>query len=266
MATFRAIKESGNFVTVHKNFIHDNNLTFKAKGILLYLLSRPDNWQIYESEMLKHTKEGKDSLKSGIKELEDVGYIKRTRKRNDKGHLNGYEYLVYEHPIHNGNSYLGKSDDGKSNVGKSNNGKTDDGKSAPTNNNSTNNNSTNNNSSSMQQSPFDFYQSNGFGILKPYISEQISAWIDDFKEHGSEIVTEAMKEAINNNVLTWKYVNSILKAWHEEGIRTVLDIEARKINRGQKQLQQSKSASTLSDEVNKRRQKEMFGVSYEEFI
>lgn len=145
MATFRAIKESGNFVTVHKNFIHDNNLTFKAKGILLYLLSRPDDWQIYESEILKHTKDGKDSLKSGIKELEEVGYVARTRKRNDKGHLNGYEYLVYEYPIQNGNSYLGKTDNGKSNIGESNVGKTVNGESAPTNNNSTNNDLTNNN-------------------------------------------------------------------------------------------------------------------------
>lgn len=145
MATFRAIKESGNFVTVHKNFIHDNNLTFKAKGILLYLLSRPDDWQIYESEILKHTKDGKDSLKSGIKELEEVGYVARTRKRNDKGHLNGYEYLVYEYPIQNGNSYLGKTDNGKSNIGESNVGKTVNGFSAPTNNDLTNNDLTNNN-------------------------------------------------------------------------------------------------------------------------
>lgn len=70
MATFRVFKESGSFVTVHKNFIHDDNLTWKAKGILLYLLSRPDDWQVYESELQKHSADGRDSLKSGIKELE----------------------------------------------------------------------------------------------------------------------------------------------------------------------------------------------------
>ncbi|EJD8529897.1 replication protein, partial [Staphylococcus pseudintermedius] len=51
MATFRVYKESGNFVTVHKDFIHDSNISWKAKGILLYLLSRPDDWQIYETEL-----------------------------------------------------------------------------------------------------------------------------------------------------------------------------------------------------------------------
>ncbi|MDW4411586.1 DnaD domain protein [Staphylococcus saprophyticus] len=239
MATFRAIKESGNFVTVHKNFIHDNNLTFKAKGILLYLLSRPDDWQIYESEILKHTRDGKDSLKSGIKELEEVGYVARTRKRNDKGHLNGYEYLVYEHPIQNGNSYLGKSDDGKSNIGESNVGKTVNGESVTTNNNRTNNdltnnNNTNNDSSSTQPSPFDFYQENGFGMLKPYVAEQINYWIDDFEENGNEIVKEAMKEAVNNNVTNWNYVNTILKAWYNDGVKNLEDVKARNNKRSNK--------------------------------
>lgn len=265
MTIFRVFKESGNFVTVHKNFIHDNTISWKAKGILLYLLSRPDDWQIYETELVKHTRDGLSSLKSGIKELEEVGYIKRTRKRDDKGRLKEYEYAVFEHPNQMRNSNVGFS-----NVGNSNVGKTYVGKSNTTNNNNTNNDLTNNNStnndSSKQQSPFDFYQANGFGILKPYISEQISAWIDDFKEHGSELVVEAMKEAINNNVLNWKYVNSILKAWHEEGIKTVSDVKARKLSRGQKQLKQSKSVYALSDEVNRKRQKELLGVSFEEFI
>ena len=62
MAVFRVYKESGNFVTVHKSFIHDDNLSWKAKGILLYLLSRPDDWRIYETELNKHSSDGRDSL------------------------------------------------------------------------------------------------------------------------------------------------------------------------------------------------------------
>lgn len=143
MATFRVIKESGNFVTVHKDFIHDSNITFKAKGILLYLLSRPDDWQIYESEIIKHTKDGKDSLKTGIKELEVAGYIERKRIRNDQGQLKEYEYTVYEQP----------NQSGLSNVGKTYVGKTYVGKSVPTNNNSTNNDLTNNDGNILSGNP-----------------------------------------------------------------------------------------------------------------
>ncbi|ELK4352964.1 phage protein [Staphylococcus pseudintermedius] len=135
MATFRVYKESGNFVTVHKDFIHDSNISWKAKGILLYLLSRPDDWQIYETELEQHSTDGLSGLKSGIKELEEIGYIQRNRKRDESGRLNGYEYLVYEQPHHIRFS----------NVGKTNNGKTVNGKSHTTNNNSTNNDLTNNN-------------------------------------------------------------------------------------------------------------------------
>ncbi|PCF48985.1 conserved phage C-terminal domain-containing protein [Staphylococcus delphini] len=140
MATFRVYKESGNFVTVHKDFIHDSNISWKAKGILLYLLSRPDDWQIYETELEQHSTDGLSGLKSGIKELEEIGYIQRNRKRDKSGRLNGYEYLVYEQPHHIRFSNVGKTVNGKTN-----NGKTVNGKSHTTNNNSTNNDLTNNN-------------------------------------------------------------------------------------------------------------------------
>ncbi|HAR6416291.1 TPA: replication protein [Staphylococcus pseudintermedius] len=139
MATFRVYKESGNFVTVHKDFIHNSNISWKAKGILLYLLSRPDDWQIYETELEQHSTDGLSGLKSGIKELEEIGYIQRNRKRDESGRLNGYEYLVYEQPHHIRFSNVGKTVNGKTN-----NGKTVNGKSHTTNNNSTNNDSTNN--------------------------------------------------------------------------------------------------------------------------
>lgn len=140
MATFRVFKESGSFVTVHKDFIHDDNLSWKAKGILLYLLSRPDDWQVYETEIVKHSSDGLSGLKSGIKELEQVGYIQRNRKRDDKGRLKEYEYLVYEQPNH-----IRFSNVGKTNVGNSYIGKTYVGESHTTNNNRTNNDLTNNN-------------------------------------------------------------------------------------------------------------------------
>ena len=251
MATYRVKKESGNFVTIHKGFIQDSNLSWKAKGLLLYLLSRPDDWKIYETELVKHTSDKLSSLKSGIKELEKAGYIERKRKRDDKGRLQGYDYEVYEQPHHIRKSnveedysiHMRKTDVGKSNNGKTNVGKSNDGKSHTTNNNSTNNdltnnNSTNNNSSSgasttQQPQPnshsnvFNFYQENGFGMLRPIIVDQISNWIDDFNNN-EDIVIEAFKEAASNNVFKWSYVNSILRNWSEKGIKSVEDINAYK--------------------------------------
>ncbi|PNZ31293.1 phi ETA orf 22-like protein [Staphylococcus petrasii] len=267
MATFRVFKESGEFVIVHKAFIHDASIGWKAKGILLYLLSRPNDWKIYETELIKHTSDGLSSLKSGIKQLEKAGYIKRVRKRDDKGRMQGYDYEVYEQPNHmrksnvvneNDNSiHMRKSNVGKSNNGKTNVGKSDDGKSHATNNNSTKNkgtyiDSTKNDGSSgtsatqppplpsdKSEDAFEFYQQNGFGMLQPTIVEQIKAWIDDF-EGNEDIVVEALKEAATNNVYKWAYVNSILKNWYQSGVKSVEDIKARKKAR-EKQSNQSES-------------------------
>jgi|SRR5690606_6156707 len=93
--------------------IHDSRLSFKAKGILTYLLSRPDDWQVYEVEIIKHAKDGRDSVRSGIKELIDCGYIERTERRNEKGQFKGYEYEVYEVPNRSGKSDMGNSDIGQ---------------------------------------------------------------------------------------------------------------------------------------------------------
>lgn len=134
MATYRTIKESGDFVTVHKSFVFDDNLSAKAKGILLYFLSRPDNWQIYTSEVVKHMNDGQKSINSGIQELIQMGYVIRTRKRKENGDFNGFEYLVYEKPKQIGEMPFGE------------NAKRENAKGLTTNNNSTNNDLTNNNS------------------------------------------------------------------------------------------------------------------------
>lgn len=138
MATFRTIKESGDFVTVHKAFVFDNKLSAKAKGILLYFLSRPDNWQIYTSEVVKHMNDGQKSINSGIQELIKSKYVHRIQKRTDNGVFNGYEYLVYEKPAE-----MPFSENGLSENGFSENGKTENRKGQTTNNNSTNNDLTN---------------------------------------------------------------------------------------------------------------------------
>lgn len=77
---------------------------------------------------------------------------------------------------------------------------------------------------------FTFYENNGFGRLNSTIVEKIDAWREDFNGN-DDIVIEALKEAINNNVYKWAYVNSILVSWYQEGINSVEDIEARKKQR-----------------------------------
>lgn len=99
MAVFRVIKDKENpYVMINKYALYDKNLSYKAKGILSYCLSRPDNWEFYEEEIASHSTDGLASIKTGLKELREKGYILRTRKRDELGKFKGYEYLIYEFP------------------------------------------------------------------------------------------------------------------------------------------------------------------------
>jgi DnaD/phage-associated family protein len=68
---------------------------------------------------------------------------------------------------------------------------------------------------------FDFFQQN-FGVLSPYIGEEIGHWIDTLNE---VLVLEAMKKALLNQK-PWSYAIGILKDWEKRNIRTLADVQA----------------------------------------
>lgn len=94
----RTVKRDNPYAVIDKRFLNNVGLSFKAKGILAYLLSKPDNWQILVSDLIKQSTDGRDSVYSGLKELEMNGYLERKIVRDGKGKFLGYEYVVYEAP------------------------------------------------------------------------------------------------------------------------------------------------------------------------
>jgi hypothetical protein len=87
-----------NFTTISNHLIYSTDLSFKAKGLLIYMISRPENWIFYETEIAKNSKDGLSSIRSGIKELITQGYIVRHRVRLKDGTLKGSEYWIYDTP------------------------------------------------------------------------------------------------------------------------------------------------------------------------
>lgn len=211
---------------VFKRVMKDTKLNIEAKALYAYLSSYAgsDQSAFPSVELICHELDiSKNRFRKYRKQLEDNGYLNIERvKSNNLYGKNLYTLHHEPRPLQNRavESEALENLTTTSNIFTSNN---------------ITNNSEKNNSSSKQQSPFDFYQSNGFGVLKPYISEQIGAWIDDFKENGNEIVIEAMKESLNNNVYKWNYVNSILKSWFNDGIKSVEDISARNNKRSKQE-------------------------------
>ena len=88
-----------NFVTMNKTFLEDTRLSFKAKGILAYLLSKPDNWKVIIGNLVNSSTDGKKAIYSGLKELKDCGYYKKIPIRDENGRkIIRWESTIYEIP------------------------------------------------------------------------------------------------------------------------------------------------------------------------
>lgn len=98
MAHIKKLRQKG-FTIVDNTVIEDTELSWKAKGVFLYLWSKSDDWQFYEVEVTKHAKDGRDSLRSALKELETRGYLRRARDRNDKGQVTTSDWVLSEKPM-----------------------------------------------------------------------------------------------------------------------------------------------------------------------
>lgn len=96
---FRTIKDKNNpYVIMNKTGLEDKRLSWKAKGILGYLLGQPDDWQIRMSHLVKQSTDGELSLKKGIQELKKYGYVVRVAVRSD-GKIDRWETWVNEIPL-----------------------------------------------------------------------------------------------------------------------------------------------------------------------
>lgn len=97
MPVFR-VSKNRDFTVIANSVFKDRRLSAKAKGILVEMLSLPENWDYTLKGLTALFSDGMDSIRQGIKELEENGYIVRERKRDARGRLGGMEYVIYETP------------------------------------------------------------------------------------------------------------------------------------------------------------------------
>ena len=97
MAVFR-VERTRDYTVMSNHHLKNRSLSLKAKGLLSVMLSLPDEWDYTLRGLAAISKEGVDAIREAIRELEDAGYIVRSRGRNEKGQLSGTEYVIYEYP------------------------------------------------------------------------------------------------------------------------------------------------------------------------
>jgi hypothetical protein len=90
------------FTTIPNKMLRRKDLSLKAKGLLCMLLSLPEDWKIYKSQLSDYTDDGKDSINTAFAELEEKGYIEKFAAKQNGGRFAGYNYMVTSEPVMDG--------------------------------------------------------------------------------------------------------------------------------------------------------------------
>ena len=97
MSVFR-INKTSDYTVMSNYHLREKNMSLKAKGLLSIMLSLPNDWDYSINGLATLSKDGKDSVMGALNELEEFGYLVRSRTINEKGQFLGYDYDIYENP------------------------------------------------------------------------------------------------------------------------------------------------------------------------
>lgn len=103
MSTVFRVFKTEKFSVISNYHLFDKRLTHKATNLLTTMLALSPVWDYTLKGLASLKKDGIDGVRSGIRELEKLGYLTRRQLRNEKGQLVHNEYLVYETPELNPN-------------------------------------------------------------------------------------------------------------------------------------------------------------------
>lgn len=195
---YRVVKNKENpYVMIDRRPVDNPSLSFKSKGILTYLLSRPDGWEVSVADLIKHGKEGEGAVRSGLKELMLAGHMKYTVSRH-QGRITGWLIEVFEIPISPDLNFQDVDNPDVENrtqvilkaLGKKK--KEEEGK---------------------RPEIFIVYEQE-IGPLTPSIADKLT---EAEAVHTGHWVCEALKIASSNGKRNWSYADSILTRWKSEG-------------------------------------------------
>lgn len=94
----RAPRPDNGFTIIHNATLRDCHLSWRARGLLAYILSLPDNWTVTSGHLEQQAPEGREAVRAGLRELERHGYMTRHRFHRADGTW-AYETVVYDVPV-----------------------------------------------------------------------------------------------------------------------------------------------------------------------
>ena len=83
------------YTPIDNEVLRDPNLSWRATGMLAYLLSLPDNWNVNIEDLTRRKTAGRTAARSTMQELKDAGFVVLKESRDEKGHFHK-DIHVYE--------------------------------------------------------------------------------------------------------------------------------------------------------------------------
>ncbi|EEL10336.1 Phage replication protein [Bacillus cereus BDRD-Cer4] len=217
------VKKDSNYSVINNTGLKDERLSWKAKGILAYALTLPDDWTFHISELARHAKDGEDSLRTGFKELKELGYVKRypVRDGNTKK-IARWDTEIYETPQRDmpqmENQDVVKPYEENQKL---------------LNTNRLNTNKRNNNDyddmDKLESRVFinervkvscNFIKGMGIPLSEIAIAE-LGSFCNLFS---GELIQHAINKAVDENAPRWNYIKAILRNWKEQEVKTLVDV------------------------------------------
>lgn len=93
------INKKTNYTTIDNNIFKNKNLSLKARGLLTTMLSLPNEWDYTVNGLCTILKDGKSSIQSALRELEENGYLVRVQTKDKSGKFSSSDYTLYEIPL-----------------------------------------------------------------------------------------------------------------------------------------------------------------------
>ena len=91
-------KIARDFTTIHNTMLRDMRLGATERGLLLTMLSLPDNWNFSIKGLCCILPDGYTKIATALKNIEKTGYLVRRRIYTD-GKITDWEYLFSDEPI-----------------------------------------------------------------------------------------------------------------------------------------------------------------------
>jgi len=99
MAVFK-VEKTKNFTIMSNHHLQNKNLSLKAKGLLSYMLSLPNDWDYSLAGLVANSKESKTSIRNTLNELKENHYLSITKLYPNQTESKKIEYVynIYEEP------------------------------------------------------------------------------------------------------------------------------------------------------------------------